>query len=190
LLFRKKIEDSFSLEKLIKGCSKGDRKAQEALFSVYYGYAMSVALRYSYSREKAADITNEGFLKIFSNIQLFRGEAEFKSWLRKIIVNTALDHYRKEKKHEKQVPIQNGVNELADESVINQLQAEDILRIVQSLPEIYRFTFNLYEIEGYSHEEIALKLGTTAGTSRANLSRAKHLLRQMILNLSTYERVV
>lgn len=189
-MFRKKTESEPGLEKLIKGCSKSDRKAQKALFSLYYGYAMSIALRYSYSREKAADITNEGFLKVFSRIQLFRGEAEFKSWLRKIIVNTALDHYRKEKKHEKQVSLENGFNELTEESVLDQLQAEDIIRMVQNLPEIYRFTFNLYEIEGYSHEEIASILGTTAGTSRANLSRAKQLLRQMILNQSTYERVV
>lgn len=189
-MFRKKTESKSGLEKLIKGCSKSDRKAQETLFSLYYGYAMSIALRYSYSHEKAADITNEGFLKVFSSIQLFRGEAEFKSWLRKIIVNTALDHYRKEKKHEKQVLLENGFNELADESVLDQLQADDIMKMVQNLPEIYRFTFNLYEIEGYSHEEIASILGTTAGTSRANLSRAKQLLRQMILNLSAYERVV
>lgn len=190
MLFRKKIEGTFRLEKLIKGCSRGDRKAQETLFSLYYGYAMSVALRYSHCHEKAADITNDSFLKVFSNVELFREEAEFKFWLRKIVVNTALDHYRKEKKHENQVPLEKGFNELIDESVLDQLQAEDILKMVQDLPEIYRFTFNLYEIEGYSHEEIALKLGTTAGTSRANLSRAKHMLRVMIINLSAYERVV
>jgi len=190
LVFRKKIEGTFRLEKLIKGCSKGDRKAQEALFSLYYGYAMSISLRYSHCHEKAADITNDSFLKVFINIQLFREEAEFKFWLRKIIVNTALDHYRKEKKHENQVPLESGFNELTDESVLDQLQSEDILKLVQALPEIYRFIFNLYEVEGYSHEEIASVLGTTAGTSRANLSRAKHLLRQMILNLSAYERIV
>ena len=102
----------------------------------------------------------------------------------------SIDHYRKEKKHERQVSLENGFNEPSEESVFDQLQAEDIIRMVQNLPEVYRFTFNLYEIEGYSHEEIASILGTTAGTSRANLSRAKQLLRQMILNLSAYERVV
>ena len=181
MLFKREITDKTNLEKLTKGCSDGLIKAQEILFREYYGYAMSIALRYSDCREKAAEITNDGFLKVFRNIHIFSDEKEFKSWLRKIIVNTALDLYRKEKKHEKQVSFESGFDKPADDTVIDRLQADDIIQMIQALPEPYRFTFNFYELEGYSHEEIAKKLGTTPGTSRANLSRAKNMLRQMIL---------
>jgi RNA polymerase sigma-70 factor (ECF subfamily) len=106
------------------------------------------------------------------------------------VINTALDQFRKEKKFENQVPLELGNKEQINDSILDQLQADEILKMVQDLPENYRFTFNLFEIEGYSHEEIALKLGTTAATSRANLSRAKQMLRQMILILSEYERAI
>jgi len=151
---------------------------------------MSIALRYSSCHEKAGDITNDSFLKVFQNIQEFREEADFKFWLRRIVINTALDQFRKEKKFENQVPLELGNKEQINDSILGQLQADEILKMVQDLPENYRFTFNLFEIEGYSHEEIALKLGTTAATSRANLSRAKQMLRQMILILSEYERAI
>jgi RNA polymerase sigma factor (sigma-70 family) len=105
------------------------------------------------------------------------------------VVNTAIDHYRKGKKNNMEISIEAANNEPADESVIENLNAEEIIKLINSLPMNYRYTFSLFEIEGYSHNEIALQLGISESTSRSNLTRAKKMLRQKILINSHYERV-
>jgi RNA polymerase sigma factor (sigma-70 family) len=183
-------ENYFELADILKGCSRGDLKAQEHLFKKYYGFVMKISLRFSSSRDNASEITNDAFLKIFKKIDSYRSENEFGAWVRRIVVNTALDYYRKEKKHDAEISIDEAFNEPADESVIDKLNAEEIIRLINSLPMIYRYTFTLFEIEGFSHDEIARQLGVTASTSRSNLTRAKKMLRQMILTYYSYERVV
>jgi RNA polymerase sigma factor (sigma-70 family) len=189
---KKRGEQEYSndFNKVLKGCSRRDLKAQEHLFKLYYGYVMSIALRFSSCHDNALEIANDSFLKIFRKIESHQVDKEFKSWVRKIVVNTAMDYYRKDKKNSVEISIEVSYNEPADESVIDNLNAEEIIKLINSLPVNYRYTFSLFEIEGYSHDEIALQLGITAGTSRSNLTRAKKMLRQMILINSHYERAV
>ena len=176
--------------KILKGCSRGDLKAQEYLFKQYYSYIMSIALRFSSCRDNALEILNDSFLKIFREIDSHRADKEFKSWVRKIVINTAIDYFRKNKKNSIEIPIEVAYHEFADESVIDNLNAEEIIKLINSLPIKYRYTFSLFELEGFSHDEIAIQLGITASTSRSNLARAKKMLRQMIQIHFHYERVV
>jgi RNA polymerase sigma factor (sigma-70 family) len=183
-------EYSKEFNKVLKGCSRGKIRAREELFKLYYGYVMSVALRFSSCHDNALEITNDSFLKIFMKIGTHKIEKEFKAWVRKIVINTAIDRYRTDEKNNVEVSIEAACNEPADESIIDDLNAEEIIKLINSLPVNYRYTFSLFEIEGFSHDEIALRLGITAGTSRSNLTRAKKMLRQMILINNRYERAV
>ncbi len=170
---------------LLKGCIRQKSKAQEKLYKSFYGYAMSIALSYTNNSDEAADILNESFFKVFKNIKKYDTKSLFKSWLRRIVVNTAIDHYRSNKKFQQNIELASAVTQEYDSSVINQLNAEDILKQLQELPEHYRVTFMLYEIEGYSHEEIGQQLSISESTSRSNLTRAKKKLRELVTNCFT-----
>jgi RNA polymerase sigma-70 factor (ECF subfamily) len=189
---RKRVEQEHSVDfnNVIKGCSRGDLKAQEDLCRQYYGYVMSIAMRFSSCHDNALEIANDSFLKIFRKIESYQIDKEFKTWVRKIVVNTAIDYYRKDKKNNSEISIEAAYNEPVDEDVNNNISAEELIKLINSLPVKYRYIFNLFEIEGYSHDEIAQQLGITASNSRANLTRAKKMLRKMILINSSYERVV
>lgn len=174
----------YTEQELINGCRKGKKNFQELLYKQFYGFGMSVCLRYTYSREDALEVLNDGFMKVFNNINVFDPDKPFKSWFRKILVNTALDQYRTNKKYRIQVPLDDleiPENDLIapeyEEQSHAELSADHILGMFDRLPDIYRLTFNLYEVEGYSHDEIAGMLGISPGTSRSNLSRAKKMLR-------------
>ena len=183
-------EQSADFNIVLKGCCRGDLRAQEDLCKQYYGYVMSIALRFSSCHDNALEIANDSFLKIFMEIDSHQIDKEFRAWVRKIVINTAIDYYRKDKKNNSEISIEAAYNETVDEDVSNNLSAEELLKLINSLPVKYRYIFNLFEIEGYSHDEIALQLGITASHSRANLTRAKKMLRKMILINSRYERVV
>jgi RNA polymerase sigma factor (sigma-70 family) len=187
---REEQEDRVDFNNVLEGCCRGDLKAQEDLCKQYYGYVMSIALRFSSCHDNALEIANDSFLKIFRKIETYQIDKEFKIWVRKIVVNTTIDYYRKDKKNSVEISIDAAYNEPDDEDVNNKLGAEEIIKLINSMPVKYRYIFNLYEIEGYSHDEIALQLGITASNSRANLTRAKKMLRKMILINSRYERVV
>jgi RNA polymerase sigma factor (sigma-70 family) len=187
---RREQEYSMDLNRVLKGCSKGDLNAQEDLCKQYYGYVMSIALRFSSCQDNALEIANDSFLKIFKKIKSYQIDKEFKPWIRKIVINTALDHYRKDKKNSVEISVEAAYNETVDEDVSTKLSAEELIKLINSMPVKYRYIFNLFEIEGYSHDEIAVQLGITASNSRANLTRAKKMLRKMILINSRYERVV
>ncbi len=175
------IEENLTLDaSLLKGCIRQKPKAQEKLYKSFYGYAMSIALSYAGSPDEAADILNEAFLKVFKHIKKYKPESAFKSWLRRIVVNTAIDHYRSNKRFQANVEIEQAGAQEYEASVIDQLNAQDILSLLQELPENYRITFMLYEIEGYSHEEIGERLSVSESTSRSNLTRAKKKLRELI----------
>lgn len=184
------LDHKIDFDKVLKRCSQGDLKAQEHLFKQYYSYVMSVAMRFSSSRDNAKEITNDSFLKIFNKIETHQVDKEFRAWVRRIVVNTALDHYRKEKMYDAEISIDDALDEPEDESVLDNLGAEEIIKLINSLPMMYRYTFTLFEIEGFSHEEIARQLGIKASSSRKNLSRSKKLLRQMILKHYWYERTI
>lgn len=175
--------DSTPFEReLISGCQQGNTKHQEKLYKLFFGFAMGVALRYTSSRQEAMTIVNDSFLKVFDYINRYQFETTFKGWLRRIVVNTSIDHYRRVSRDLPIIDPEGPESQLAesDGNVIDQLSAEDILNLLNQLPTHYRLVFNLYEIEGYSHEEIAGQLGLSVSTSRVYLVRAKAQLSSLV----------
>lgn len=169
---------------LIQEAKNGDRKSIELLYKQFYGYAMSIALRYSNSREEACEIINDSFMKAFDKLDQYDNQNSFKGWLRRILINTSIDYYRKNIKHTAVMDIEKADTETLDPDIIDQLSANDILGALRDLPEILRIIFNMYEIEGYSHNEISEQLGIPSSTSRTYLARAKKKLREKILELN------
>jgi len=176
-------QDSLSDKKLVQLCKKDESyKAKKALYKRYYQYSFSVALRYAVSEELAAEIVNDSFVKLFRNLDEFKIDSSLRSWFRRIIINTAIDHYRKEKKHLENIPIEEpSMIEDGYEDIISALTVKDILRLLEKLPEYHRIIFNLYEIENYSHKEISEILDISVGTSRSYLSRAKAQLQKLFI---------
>jgi RNA polymerase sigma factor (sigma-70 family) len=181
---------------IIKGCVKAKRENQEALYKCYYGFAMSICMRYCHVHDDAIEIVNDGFLKIFKSINGFtptheNTEASFMGWLRKIMIFTAIDHYRKNNKHIHAEELEHFHIGLADthESPIETMSYNEIIKIVQKLSPSYRTVFNLYVIDGFKHEEIAKHLNISVGTSKSNLAKARLNIQKMlqINNFKLYE---
>ena len=154
------------------------------LYKHFYGYAMSVALRYSNSRDEACEIVNDSFMKAFDKLNQYAMENSFKGWFRRILVNTSIDYYRKNVKHYAAMDIDKANAESYEPEIIGQLSKEDILGLLRNLPEMLRMVFNMYEIEGYAHNEISEKLGIPTSTSRTYLARAKQKLRDSVIELN------
>ncbi len=139
-------------------------------------------MRYSNSDEQAQEILNDSFLKVFEHILITREILVFRAWLRRIVVNTALDHYRKERRRMEKITTDMAEEDATiAEDVIDRLSAEEIISLLQELPESQRLVFNLYEIEGYSHQEIGEMLGFPAATSRTYLTRGKQRIKSLML---------
>ncbi|GAB3914337.1 RNA polymerase sigma factor [Larkinella knui] len=167
---------------LIEGCRKGSPQHQEMFYKHFYGFAMAIALRYHPARQDAGSVVNDSFMKVFDRIGRYSFDETFKGWLRRIVVNTALDHYRKRVKQSYSTDPDHLDSQavLIEDAVISQLTAEDILKLLEHLPDHYRMVFNLYEIEGYSHEEIARQLNLSVSSSRVYLVRAKEKLARLV----------
>ena len=148
---------------------------------------MSICLRYAPDNDDAMEIANDGFLKIFRELSSFEAryddiEASFKGWMKKIMINTAIDHFRKNHKYKLNVSLDDHVFHIADhaETSIDKLSFEEIYKVVQQLSPVYRAVFNLYVIDGFKHEEIAKRLKISVGTSKSNLAKAKINIQKMI----------
>lgn len=167
--------------KLLIGCRKQHRGSQKLLYQEFYAYGMSICLRYADNRDEAAEILNDGFMKVFQNIGRFDLKRPFKPWLRRIIVNTAINHYHQKnrvlKAEELEKVRQQSANE---EKVLSGITYDEIVDMLRKLPPAYRTVFNLHVIEGYKHEEIAHMLGVSVGTSKSNLFKAKEQLRRIL----------
>ena len=146
----------------------------------YYSYALSICTRYVTDLSEAKSVMNHGFFKIFKNLDKFNSEYSFKPWLKTIMVNTALDHIKMNKKHAYNSELNDSHERITSENVLDKLNYDDLLKIVNLLPTSYRTVFNLFVIDGYKHEEIAEQLGIGIGTSKSNLSRAKEKLRSLV----------
>jgi len=169
-------------EAIIKGCVRNDRRSQELLFKEYYAYAMTICLPYSNTDFEAEEIVNDGFIKVMKSIKEFDPKYPFKGWMRRIMINTAIDHFRSNKKHYYALDIDEAVALSNDEvSALDQLSADDLMGIVRELPKAYQTTFMLYAVEGYKHHEIAKKLGISEGTSKSNYAKAKKKLQARII---------
>lgn len=169
---------------LIQKARNGDPKSLEMLYKHFYGYAISIALRYSNSRDEACEIVNDSFMKMFDKLDQYQEKNSFKGWFRRILVNTSIDYYRKNVKHFAVMDIDQAEFESGNPEIIDQLSKEDILKVLRSLPETLRIVFNMYEIEGFSHKEIGEELGIPPSTSRTYLARAKQNLREKIVALN------
>ena len=166
---------------LIKECIDNNPKAQKELYDRFASKMMGVSYRYASSQEEAKDILQDAFIKVFGRIGSFKKEGSLEGWIRRIVVNTALDSIRKRKKDKQNVSLTE-VEHLASNKdyIIENLSAEDLLQMLKTIPIGYRTVFNLYAIEGYSHKEIADSLGITENTSKSQYSRAKAFLRNLL----------
>ncbi len=168
------------VQKYIAGCQKQDSESQYALFKHFYGYAVGICRRYARNSDEASDILSESFLKIFNHIAKYDTSKPFKSWLGKIITNTAIDHYRASLKFSPSEHV-DGHEDISDEaSVYDKLAYDDLLEFVRALSPAYQAVFNLYAIDGYNHHEIAELLGITVSTSKSNLHKARKKLQEML----------
>jgi RNA polymerase sigma factor (sigma-70 family) len=172
---------------LLTACIAHDRLAQRKLYEQFYGYAFNVCLRYSRNETEAGEMVNDGFLRVFKGLSSFRQEGSFKPWLKRVLINSSLNYLRK--KQTLLVSISNTAEPEFPDISVSGLQYQDILGAIQHLPPMYRSVFNLYEIEGYSHQEISKVLKISAVTSRSNLMRAKTKLKAMLRDYSTLGKI-
>lgn len=166
---------------LIRKCLNNDSKALKRLYELYAPKMFGVCLRYAKNQMEAEDILQEGFIKIFSNLHRFKFEGSFEGWIRRTFVNTSINHYKKNLKHARELDIEDVETENPKgEKVLDKLSADEILSVVQNLPEGYRMVFNLNVLEGYTHKMIGEMLSISENTSKSQLLRAKRLLREKI----------
>ena len=171
-------------KELIRRCKKKNAKAQKLLYKQYHGSLLGICMRYGKSKAEAEDILQMAMMKIYKNIDSYSGKGSFEGWMKRIVINMAVDNFRKNHKyyyHENIDDISESTN-LSDE-ISDSLAAKDILKTIQQLPPGYRLVFNLYAIEGYTHKEIALKLGISESTSKTQLMKARLKLQKMLLSL-------
>lgn len=166
------------LNELIKKCAKNDRKAQKEIYQLYAGTLFSICLKYSNNKHEAKDNFQDGFITIFNKIGQFKFKGSFEGWLKRVMVNTILQKYRKKN-------VLNVVtDEIPDEVIVevdtDEISLDFLLNLVQQLPDRYRLVFNLYVLDGYSHKEIAEMLQIAEGTSKSNLARARGILKDKI----------
>ncbi|MBI3511066.1 MAG: sigma-70 family RNA polymerase sigma factor [Bacteroidetes bacterium] len=171
---------------LIAGCIRQDRTCQEELYKRFYGKMLGVTLRYAKDRDEARDMLQEGFIKVYTSLRNFSFKGSFEGWVRRIVVNTAVDHLRRNK-HEYMIvstvyaregEIPDHSEEVEEEDLVNTLSEEEILACVQTLSPAYRTVFNLYVIENFSHREISEQLNISEGTSKSNLAKARFQLKK------------
>lgn len=168
------------LEEIIYKCREGNSGAQTALYRLFSAKMYGVCLRYAKDTGDAEDILQEGFLRVFTKINQFEFKGSFEGWMRRIMVNTALEKFRK---HDRLYPVEEmKIYESTEfvEETISSITAGDLMRIIQELPPRYRMVFNLFAIEGYSHLEISEMMNISEGTSKSNLSRARVILQKSV----------
>ncbi len=183
-------------KEIVQGCLNGNERDFKTFYGHYYGKMLNACVRYAKDKEEAKDIVQEGFVRVFKNLHQFDFQGSLEGWVRRVMVNTAINHYRKYMK--------DIVNYMEDERVVNMekheednhepaetISSDQILAMVQNLTPVYRTVFNLSVMEGYSHKEISEALGITESTSRSNLAKARIKLQEMVnkhsLKLNTHE---
>lgn len=181
------LSSTVTLEDIVVGCKNANRDSQKLLYKQFFSMAMGICMRYSNNYAEAEEIVNDSFLKIFKKVNNFEPayqnyDASFTGWIKKIIIYTAIDSYRK---NERSRPIQ-----LIDEqhleimensaSSVDNMSYKEIIELVQKLSPVYRSVFNLYVLDGYKHEEIANMLGISVGTSKSNLAKARMNIQKML----------
>ena len=169
----------YSEKELVAGCKQHSKVHQKALYQQYYRLMFGVCLRYTDNRDDAEDVLQEGFIKVFQHLKNFRGQGSLEGWIRRIMVHTSIEHYRKRSRYF-MVDIEHARDVELSADQLGHLTREELLVLIRALPAGYRTVFNLYVIEGYSHKEIAKMLKISEGTSKSQLSRAKGLLKTQV----------
>ena len=176
------LMQQFSDQDLVKGVLQGSPAHQSALYRQYSTPMFRVVLRFSRDRAEAEDMMQDGFVRVFRDMSQFRSEGALGGWIRRIMVNTALSHLRKQRDFIRDIPDFSPFENIlrTDEDFASNLDAETLLKYLQRLPPGYRAVFNLYAIDGYSHEEIADQLGISIGTSKSQLFKAREYLKKIL----------
>jgi len=172
-----------SLEELIEKCKKGDRRAQEQLYRQYSNILFGICLKYSRNKSEAEDSLHDSFMTIYEKIGQYKSKGSFEGWIKRITVNTVLQKYRKEEYLK--VVSDNVEEEVEVETGYADIGLQTLLKYIQELPNKYRLTFNLYVLDGFTHKEISSMLGTSTGTSKSNLARARMILKERIEKRTT-----
>ena len=177
------------LDQLIKSCAKKNREAREKLYYIYEKKLFKVCLKYCRSYEEAEDHLHDVFIEIFENIKKYRGKGSFEGWMKRIVINKAIDKYKKKRMY----ALKDEKIQMFSEDVtitIKDLSAsiEDVMGLIRELPDQYRLVFNLYQLDGYSHKDIARMLNISEGTSKSNLHRAKIKLKEKVSNLNQIKK--
>ena len=168
---------------LIQSCINGDRHSQSQLYELYTPKMFAFCMRYSKNREEAEEILQEGFVQVFKSLKTFQHRGSFEGWIRKIMVYCSVKHYRNKSKLHAIVSIESVYgSEICNEDILGRLGQKELLKMVQTLPPMYRLVFNLYVFEGMKHREIAEQLGISEGTSKSNLFDAKMILQKAVNN--------
>ena len=171
------------LEILLRECKRGRPKSQEALYRRFASAMYGICMQYASSEEDAQDILQEGFIKVFAKLDQVKNPAAFPGWIRRLMINTALEKYRSQVILQRVDDLKGESHESYDDGIFSELTCEELVTLIQSLTPKYRMVFNLYAIEGYSHQEISDELGISVGTSKSNLSRARAILQEKIKNI-------
>jgi RNA polymerase sigma factor (sigma-70 family) len=177
-LYVSKMDDST----LIRECLRGRMRAQKLLFDKFSSKMMGVCLRYCHSKEQAEDALQEGFIKVFLKLSDYKFEGSFEGWIRRIMIHASLDILRKEKDFSFSRIDDVVLKEFVSDVVLSQMSVNEILIIMQNMPDGYRVVFNMFAIEGFSHHEIATFLGISENTSKSQFARAKSYLKQRLNN--------
>jgi RNA polymerase sigma-70 factor (ECF subfamily) len=178
----------YSEKELIKRCIKGKPDAQRMVYDKYAGLVYSICYRYAKNAEDAKDLLQETFINVFQHLKGFKAEGSFEGWIRRIAVNCSVRHYQISVKRIDDGDIESSVDPSTYSDVIDELSAEELMKIINQLPDGYRMVFNMYAIEGYSHNEIGEILGISPSASRSQLSRARQLLVEQIGSPVLYQK--
>lgn len=171
-------------DEIVKGCKQHNRQQQEALYQACYASMLKVCTRYARDVDEAAALYNEAMLKVFNNIEQYKGDSELPAWIRRIVINTCIDHYRKQARF-----VHQPVEAISDQKIMvspdvyHRLSGHDVTRLLHELPKNTSLVFSLFALEGYKHEEIGLLLGISAGTSKWHLNEARRLLKEKLDSL-------
>ena len=176
----------FDIEELVQGCRSNQRRAQEQLYRQFYRFAMTVALRYSRDDMDAADILSHAFVKIFKSIHTYDStKGALQTWIKKIIINEGLDHIKARERFSQNVELETVPEPIISNSILEQMGADEIMKLIHKLPPATHAVFILYAVEGYTHKQIAEKLQISEGTSKWHLSEARKFLQEQLSKINT-----
>jgi RNA polymerase sigma factor (sigma-70 family) len=177
------LEHKYTIHELIKCCNANERKAQELLYKQFASKMLGVCMRYATDKMEAEDMLQNGFIKVFQKLADYRGDGSFEGWIRRIMVHSSIEYYRKHHKMMQVVGLDDTNETQTNPLAIAKLEAKDLMVLIQQLAPGYRIVFNLYAIEGYSHKEIADIIGVSESASKSQLSRARAILREQIIKM-------